>query len=92
MIFHPRCHIHLKNLLIELDSNNGGLSFHEIRIGGGIENAYVFLFHLRYQCCLVSDQIRDNEKVRLIELFKGAIQNNETVNARDLFNFQRGNN
>jgi hypothetical protein len=92
MIFHPRCHVHLQNLVYELDPNSGGLSSHEIRIGGGIENAYVFLFHLRFQFCLVSNQTRDNEKVRLIDLFENAIWNKLTVSARDLFNFRSENN
>jgi hypothetical protein len=93
MLFHPRCHAHLEDLggwHVQLDQNSGGLSSHEVRIGGGIENSYVFLFHLRYQFCLVSDQARNDEKTRLIGLFENAIKNNDsTVTARDLFNFQR---
>ncbi len=61
MLFHPRCHAHLEGLgvrTVQLDQDSGGLSSHEVRIGGGIENAYVFLFHLRYQFCLVSDKVR----------------------------------
>ena len=91
MLFHPRCHLHLDKLGIQhmqLDPNTGGLSFHEIRIGGGIENPYAFLFHLRYQFCLISNQARDNEKTRLIGLFENAIRKRDkTVNARDLFSF-----
>ena len=34
------------------------LSPHEVRVSGGIENAFVFLFHLRYQFCLVSEETR----------------------------------
>ena len=90
MLFHPRCHAHLEDLgvrNVQLDQDSGGLSSHEVRIGGGIENPYVFLFHLRYQFCLVSDQVRQTERLRLIGLFENAIRNNLTVNARDLFNF-----
>ena len=91
MLFHPRCHTHFEDLGIlpvQLDRDRGGLSSHEVRIGGGIENPYVFLFHLRYQFCLVSSQARDDEKTRLIDLFENAIRNNDsTVNARNLFNF-----
>ena len=91
MIFHPRCHAHLEDLEVrhvQLDQNRGGLSSHEVRIGGGIENPYVFLFHLRYQFCLVTDQFRQTERQRLIDLFENAIQNSlPTVNARDLFSF-----
>jgi len=89
LFFHPRCHMHLENFVVGLDPNSGGLPFHEIRIGNGIENPYVFLFHLRYQFCLVSDQARDNEKMRLIDLFKRSIGDNQNVNASDLFNFKR---
>lgn len=96
MLFHPRCHVHLEDLGIrhvQLDPEKGGLKLHEIRIGGGIENPYVFLFHLRYQFCLVHTDVRRNERVRLIDLFENAIKNNDsTVNARDLFNFRGRNN
>jgi hypothetical protein len=96
MILHPRCHSHLEDLgvqNVQLDGSIGGLSSHEARIGGGIENPFVLLFHLRYQFCLVSDQARQTERQRLIELFENAIRNSDsTVNARDLFGFQRRNN
>lgn len=96
MLFHPRCHAHIEDLggqHVQLDSDRGGLSSHEVRIGGGVENPYVFLFHLRYQLCLVSEQARQTERQRLIDLFEMAIiRKDKTVNARDLFNFQRGNN
>jgi hypothetical protein len=91
MIFHPRCHTHLEDLgirQVQLDHDRGGLSSHEVRIGGGIENPYVFLFHLRYQFCLVSNEFRNAERHRLINLFVGSVENNQNVNARDLFNFQ----
>ena len=91
MIFHPRCHAHLEDLEVrhvQLDQDSCGLSSHEVRIGGGIENPYVFLFHLRYQFCLVADQVRQTERRRLIDVFKDAIQRNSlTVNARELFSF-----
>ncbi|MBE9581306.1 MAG: hypothetical protein IMF18_06780 [Proteobacteria bacterium] len=91
MLFHPRCHAHIEDLGIrhvQLDQDRGGLSSHEVRIGGGIENPYVFLFHLRYQFCLVSDQVRQTERLRLIDLFEDAIKDkDETVNASKLFNF-----
>lgn len=92
MIFHPRCHVHpdvfgLHHL--QLDPDKGGLSSHEVRIGGGIENPYVFLFHLRYQFCLVSNQVRQSERQRLIDLFERSIGKDRNVNARDLFNFKQ---
>ena len=95
MLFHPRCHAHFEDLgvqHVQLDKDSGGLKSHEIRIGGGIENPYVFLFHLRYQFCLVADQVRQTERQRLIDLFERAIRNTETVNANKLFNFRAGNN
>lgn len=90
MLFHPRCHAHLEDLgiqYVELDQNRAGLSSHEVRVGGGIENPYVFLFHLRYQFCLVADEVRRYERARLVDLFKRSIRNNQYVPARDLFNF-----
>ncbi len=93
MIFHPRCHTHLEDLGIrhvQLSMENGGLESHEIRIGGGIENPYVFLFNVRYQFCLVHEDVRRDERARLIDLFNGAIRTDERiVNARDLFNFKK---
>ncbi len=93
MIFHPRCHSHLDDMGLEhiqLDEQKGGLSLHDIRIGGGIENPYVFLFHLRYQFCLVNNDVRQMERLRLIDLFETAIREGEQeVNASDLFDFKR---
>jgi hypothetical protein len=90
MLFHPRCHAHLDYLgvpHVQLDQDSGGLSSHEVRIGGGIENPYVFLFHLRYQFCLVHEHVRHEEKLRLIDLFEGAIQRKEQrVIPEKLFN------
>ncbi|MBW2737426.1 MAG: hypothetical protein JRE64_00975 [Deltaproteobacteria bacterium] len=94
MIFHPRCHTHLEDLgrQVQLDQDRGGLSSHEVRIGGGIENPYVFLFHLRYQFCLVSNKVRQTERQRLVDLFESSIRNNQNVNAKDLFNFKHRKN
>ncbi len=93
MIFHPRCHTHLEELgtrHVRLDQEKGGLESHEIRIGGGIENPYVFLFHLRYQFCLVHKDVRQTERRRLIDLFEKSIMEREqNVTARDLFNYRR---
>jgi len=80
MIFHPRCHSHLSILdrgMDEGSANFTGLDPHEIRLGGGIENPYVFLLHLRYQFCLV-ESIRKNERDRLILLFESAIRQKRT--------------
>ncbi len=93
MLFHPRCHTHLEDIGIphtQLDQNSNKLSLHDIRIGGGIENPYVFLLHLRYQFCLIK-QAREKERTRLIDLFRVAIQDNkkQTVNASDLLNYRQ---
>ncbi len=93
MIFHPRCHSHLEALgsrWVQLDQDRDGLSSKEVRIGGGIENPYVFLFHLRYQFCLVSKQARQTERQRLIDLFERAIRHKKkNVNTRELFDYKR---
>ena len=96
MLFHPRCHTHLEDVgvrHVQLDRDRSGLSSHDVRLGGGIENPYVFLFHLRYQFCLVADQVRQAEMQRLIDLFYIAIRdNNSSVSPNDLHDFQRRNN
>lgn len=91
MIFHPRCHTHLEKIAGAIDSQGSlqsELSPHEIRIGGGIENPFVFLFHLRYQFCLISKDVRENEKRRLKDLFVTAIQEKKkTVTPKKLFDY-----
>jgi len=90
MLFHPRHHCHLSNLgvtTILTETINRGV--HEVRIGGGIENAFVSLYHLRYQFCIVSDEMREGERNRLTDLFTAAISGNRaTIPANELFNFQ----
>jgi hypothetical protein len=63
MFFHPTAHQHISE-----DEER-----HSIRIGGGIHNAFQFLFHLRYQLCLIEEN-RVAEKQRLITLFYDAIK------------------
>ena len=90
MVFHPRNHTHIEEcgLTADLLVNSALLAAHEIRIGGGIENAYVFLFHLRYQFCLVSVESRTQERNRLIDLFTSAIaERRESVPPNELFDF-----
>jgi hypothetical protein len=92
MLFHPRCHVHLEDLgvrYMQLDPEKGGLELHDIRIGGGIENPYIFLLHLRYQFCLVHKDVRRDESQRLIDLFERSIKDNQSVNAKALFNFKQ---
>jgi len=61
LIFHPMAHQHINT------------DFHEIRIGGGINNPFLYLFHLRYQLC--PDETRRNEeRERLFNLFESAIK------------------
>lgn len=73
LLFHPAVHQHIDSPIDE----------HEMRIGGGIYNPFVFLFHLRYQLCPDEDK-RKNEKERLAQLFEKAIISNAYLNANDL--------
>ncbi len=74
LIFHPRTHYHIES---PIDN-------HTIRIGGGLDNPFVFLFHLRYQLC-PDKQTRKEEKGRLVTLFNSAIKNKtNNVTANDL--------
>jgi len=68
LLCHTRAHQH-----IELPIDD-----HEIRIGGGIDNAFLFLFHLRYQLCPIPEK-RKKEKQRLVQLFLNAIKNGHNV-------------
>lgn len=71
LIFHPTAHQHIKT------------DFHSIRIGGGIHNPFLYLFHLRYQLC--PDETRkDKEKKRLIRLFESAVKSSTPVTANEL--------
>jgi hypothetical protein len=73
LIFHPAAHQHIKSPIDK----------HEIRIGGGIGNAFLFLFHLRYQFCPFDDK-RKAERKRLVELFKNAVRENSQLAASEL--------
>jgi hypothetical protein len=75
LIFHPAVHQHIES----------PIDRHEIRIGGGIYNPFVFLFHLRYQFCPDNDK-REAEKERLVTLFERAIRDNNFVTTNELFN------
>ena len=90
MIFHPRNHAHGDKLGIASEFADGlALSPYEIRLGGGIENAFVFLTHLRYQLCLLSDDARQTERTRLIRLFTATIRDHRpTVPAAELFDLK----
>lgn len=71
LIFHPTAHQHIKT------------DFHSIRIGGGIHNPFLYLFHLRYQLC--PDETRkDKEKKRLIRLFENTVKSSTPVTANEL--------
>ena len=62
MIFHGRAHQHIKSPFPE----------NKIRIGGGIDNPFLYLFHLRYQLC--PKEKRNAEKRRVMVLFESAIK------------------
>jgi len=87
MIFHPRIHAHGDKLGIVSELVAGStLSPYEIRLGGGIENGYIFLTHLRYQFCLLSEDARQAERTRLVRLFTEAIRDRwDIVSAAELF-------
>lgn len=68
LILHPTPHQHIES---PLDN-------HEIRIGGGLLNPFLYLFHLRVQLCPDEDR-RMAEKDRLIKLFENAIKNNSAI-------------
>ncbi|MBU0469273.1 MAG: hypothetical protein KJ736_09485 [Candidatus Omnitrophica bacterium] len=73
LICHPKSHQHIDH---PVDS-------HTIRIGGGIDNPYLFLFHLRYQLCPFKE-IRNQERERLVNLFFDAITQNSVVTISNL--------
>lgn len=66
LIFHPAAHQHIKT------------DFHDIRIGGGIHNPFLYLFHLRYQLC-PNETRRNEEKRRLAKLFESAIKKKKNL-------------
>jgi len=68
LLCHTRAHQHI---VLPIDD-------HEIRIGGGIDNAFLFLFHLRYQLCPIPEK-REKEKQRLVQLFLNAIKNKNNI-------------
>lgn len=77
MLFHPRNHAHGSDIGIVanlIGSGTHSLETSEIRLGGGIENAYVFLMHMRYQFCIFSEKARRDERTRLTRLFSTAFQ------------------
>jgi hypothetical protein len=91
MLFHPRNHAHGSALGIvsQLAPGAPSLGPSEIRLGGGIENAFVFLAHLRYQFCLLSEAARQAERTRLVQLFATAIRaRRDTVPAAELLDFR----
>lgn len=68
LIFHPAAHQHIESPIDK----------HEIRIGGGIVNAFQFLFHLRYQFC-PDEEKRKAEEKRLVRLFTDAVGKDSEV-------------
>jgi hypothetical protein len=73
LIFHPAAHQHIKSPIDK----------HEIRIGGGIGNAFLYLFHLRYQFC-PDERKRKAEEKRLVELFANALRENSGLEINQL--------
>ena len=73
LFIHPTPHQH-----IESPRYN-----HDIRIGGGITNPFLYLFHLRIQLCPIPDT-RSKERQRLFDLFENAIKRNTNLQIADL--------
>ncbi len=62
------------------------LSNDKLRLGGGIENGFAFLTHLRYQFCLLSNDARKDAQTRMVRIFTDAIREHRlAVSAADLF-------
>ncbi len=88
LLCHPVVHQHIDGLLSYPDKNDKDdkekdKKNHQIRIGGGIDNAFLFLFQLRYQLCPFPDK-RKAERDRLIKLFQDAIRQKETMTINQL--------
>ncbi len=88
---HPYNHAHGDALGIPSKLGDApALKPKEIRLSGGIENGFVFLTHLRYQFCLLSENTRQKERTRLISLFACAIrerriERGKPISAAELF-------
>ncbi len=90
LIFHPAVHQHIDLHIPDIESNDcTHTSNHDVRIGGGISNPFLFLFQLRYQFC-VKKQNRNKEQKRLVELFSSEIKNKKmSISAGKLFDIAR---
>jgi hypothetical protein len=73
LIMHPTPHQHIES---PLDN-------HDIRVGGGLLNPFLYLFHLRIQLCPDNDR-RMAERERLISLFDTAIKENSVIAPSEL--------
>lgn len=73
LVVHPTIHLHI----------NSPINNHEIRLGCGIENPFLYLFQLRYQLC-PDLETRHKEKNRLIDLFTEALKKAEKIPANML--------
>ncbi|NQU63485.1 MAG: hypothetical protein HQ517_04260 [SAR324 cluster bacterium] len=81
MICHPKVHHHIAEY---------PKPEHEIRIGGGISNPYLYLFQLRFQLCINKPE-REKEKGRLTTLFMEKIKSKNPIPAGDLFRYNIAN-
>lgn len=73
LLLHPKAHQHIESPIND----------HDIRIGGGLDNPFLFLFHLRYQFCPISVK-KQKEKERLTILFSDALRINRPIAANRL--------
>ncbi len=73
LIIHPTPHQHIESPVGD----------HAIRVGGGLQNPFLYLFHLRVQFCL-DDVRRTGERNRLISIFETAIREDSQIAVNDL--------
>ena len=80
LIMHPLPHQHIESPLED----------HHIRIGGGLLNPFLYLFHLRVQLCPNKDR-RVAERDRLISLFETAMKTNSSIPPSEMMKIPNGN-
>ncbi len=73
LIIHPTPHQHIES---PVDNHN-------IRVGGGLLNPFLYLFHLRTQLCPDKD-LRKAERARLISVFDTAVRGNSVITPSEL--------
>ncbi|MHB8339081.1 MAG: hypothetical protein ACYDEE_16820 [Ignavibacteriaceae bacterium] len=90
LIFHPHAHQHIDMHIPDSSSaDSNHTTNHDVRIGGGITNPFLFLFQLRYQFCIIK-QNREEEQKRLLNLFSTELNmKSPNISAGKLFGISR---